>query len=738
MARMKFGAAGLVLAIVLGAGLALYAVGPTAAQAPPPGPRSVALEDIPSQSRLFDADGDKVYDNLEHRMDQTPSGISLDVVVLFDRPLDQIDFQGLRGILGGAGQLPVRAQFPKIRGIATTLNPGRIRVLAAQDIVLQIEGDDVAEPHLDPATYWFGVQRSRLDFPGITGAGITIAIVDTGIDESHQDLDGGKVVAWADFTGILGSTPCDSACDPHGHGTHVASIAAGGDAASASSQRGVAPGASLAGVRVLNAAGGGSRTSLNLGLQWVLDNLEGSVTPPIGVMNMSLGFGGCSDGQSSTERLINAIVAAGVVVTVSAGNTGSNQCTIGDPGAAQHAITVGAMAGPEHGPEVFFGCGAAPVGGFYLACFSSRGPTFDNRIKPDIAGPGVQIVAADALGGPTAYVAKSGTSMSSPFVAGVAALLLQAGLNGPNGNCTTINGDQSCTISNSVKDRLMSTAQCWGSLVCDEPNIDYGAGHLDAYAAIRSALDETGDNVRTPDHPAPIQGTLNGTGDARTHVFEIKTLFFPIGISMNMTDNPECSGPFTCETDFDIQLIDPLGSVVDTSLSLRRQETVGIVPTVKGDYTLIVSSYAGSGDYTVDISAGTADLPPPQVAVTTEGHTTFGLVLLGLKSGIEGPETVKMVLGPGDLFVQTTRFSDGNGNIWELGDRSESNQIKWEFSSDQVNWTVFSQQGLAFPLAQGLRDGDVQDIFFRLTMPTDTGSGADHSAIVTVRGTAAD
>ena len=401
----------MVLALVLGAGLILFAVGPTAAQEPPTESKRVTAEEIDEDDRFFDDDGDKVFDNLEHRMDRDRPGKGYEVLVLFRQALEDVDLESLKGVLGslevvdleglgaalgGGGEILVRANFPNIKGIATTLNRDQIRRLALEGIVLQIENDDVAELHLAPATYWFGVQRSRLDFPGISGAGTTIAIVDTGIDQSHQDLDGGKVVGWADFTNVVsGSTPCANACDPHGHGSHVSSIAAGGDAAGNSPQRGVAPGASLAGVRVLNAAGGGSRTSLNLGLQWVLDN-RNLVTPPIGVMNLSLGFGGCSDGQSSTERLPNEIVAAGVVVTVSAGNSGSNQCTIGDPGAAQHAITVGAMASPEHGAGGSFSCGETPLGGFYLACFSSRGPTFDGRIKPDIVGPGVQIVAAQA------------------------------------------------------------------------------------------------------------------------------------------------------------------------------------------------------------------------------------------------------------------------------------------------------------------------------------------------------
>ena len=83
--------------------------------------------------------------------------------------------QGIQGpVLAGPDRLPVRSRFPSVNGIATTLAPGQIRLLASQEVVLQIENDDVAEPHLDTAAYWSGVQRSRLEVPAVTGAGRTI------------------------------------------------------------------------------------------------------------------------------------------------------------------------------------------------------------------------------------------------------------------------------------------------------------------------------------------------------------------------------------------------------------------------------------------------------------------------------------------------------------------------------------------------------------------------------------
>ena len=108
-----------------------------------------------------------------------------------------------------------------------------------------------------------------------------------------------------------------------------------------------------------------------------------------------------------TSQAIQRAVNAGIVVAVAAGNAGPGTCTVGTPGAAPAALTVGAMT--DLGP-----------GGFYLASFSSRGPTADGRIKPDVVAPGVSVTSA-AANTTSGYSIYSGTSMATPFVAGVVA-----------------------------------------------------------------------------------------------------------------------------------------------------------------------------------------------------------------------------------------------------------------------------------------------------------------------------
>lgn len=115
---------------------------------------------------------------------------------------------------------------------------------------------------------------------------------------------------------------------------------------------------------------------------------------------MSLGTSGSSDGTDTVSQAVNRAADAGIIPVVAAGNSGPARYTIGSPGAAAKAITVAAMADPN---ELGFG----------LASFSSRGPTRDERVKPDIAAPGVAIMAPKA-NTTSQYVAYSGTSMATP------------------------------------------------------------------------------------------------------------------------------------------------------------------------------------------------------------------------------------------------------------------------------------------------------------------------------------
>jgi subtilisin family serine protease len=236
---------------------------------------------------------------------------------------------------------------------------------------------------------------------GLTGRGVRVAVLDSGIDATHPDLQG-KVVAEANFS------DSDSTTDRFGHGTHVASIVAGTGARAAGERKGVAFEASLLNGKVLDDFGFGFESGVIAGMEWAASHRAR-------VVNMSLGAGP-TDGTDPVSQALNRITAQSrVLFVVSAGNDGPDEQTVSTPGSATSALTVGAV----------------DVQGA-LADFSSRGPRFgDYAMKPDITAPGVDIVAARAagtsLGEPVDqwYTRLSGTSMAAPHVAGAAAILAQ-------------------------------------------------------------------------------------------------------------------------------------------------------------------------------------------------------------------------------------------------------------------------------------------------------------------------
>jgi subtilisin family serine protease len=236
---------------------------------------------------------------------------------------------------------------------------------------------------------------------GLTGRGVRVAVVDSGIDATHPDLRG-KVVAAANFSDSGTTT------DRFGHGTHVASIVAGTGARAAGQRRGVAFGARLLNAKVLDDFGFGSESGVIAGMEWAAGQRAR-------VANLSLGAGP-TDGSDPVSQALDRISARSrVLFVVSAGNDGPRAQTVSSPGSATAALTVGAVDVHEA-----------------LADFSSRGPRFgDYAMKPDVTAPGVDVVAARAtgtsLGDPVDqwYTRLSGTSMAAPHVAGAAAVLAQ-------------------------------------------------------------------------------------------------------------------------------------------------------------------------------------------------------------------------------------------------------------------------------------------------------------------------
>lgn len=264
----------------------------------------------------------------------------------------------------------------------------------------------------------------RIDAEGLlnTGAGVNVAVIDTGILSSHPDLYG-KVVGGKNCTRASGGYT-----DQNGHGTHVA----GTIAASNNTQGviGIAPGAKLWSVRVLDRNGNGSWSSVICGLDFVTSKAPGK-GGPITVANMSLGGGGFSDnncGNSNNDALHQAVCRArdaGVTIVVAAGNSGANSAGFVPAAYDDAVITVSALADTDGKPG---GTGAGTSWGAddTFASFSNFGSVVD------IGAPGVWINSTWLKNG---YATISGTSMASPHVAGAAALYI---FSNPGATWTTV------------------------------------------------------------------------------------------------------------------------------------------------------------------------------------------------------------------------------------------------------------------------------------------------------------
>ncbi|MEV7629461.1 S8 family serine peptidase [Actinoplanes sp. NPDC089786] len=235
---------------------------------------------------------------------------------------------------------------------------------------------------------------------GLDGTGVTVAVLDSGVDATHPDLTG-KITLAENFT------DAPDADDEVGHGTHVASIIAGTGAASEGRYRGVAPGAKLLNGKVCR-ADGCPDSAILAGMAWAAQRAP--------VVNMSLG-GSDSPGTDPLEAAVEELTQRfGALFVIAAGNGGDDDEPVDSPGSADAALTVGAVDRKDQ-----------------LAHFSSRGPRIgDGAIKPDITAPGVNIMAAkaahddsDASAPVEKYATHSGTSMATPHVAGAAAILTQ-------------------------------------------------------------------------------------------------------------------------------------------------------------------------------------------------------------------------------------------------------------------------------------------------------------------------
>ncbi|MFL6001089.1 MAG: S8 family serine peptidase [Streptomyces sp.] len=252
---------------------------------------------------------------------------------------------------------------------------------------------DVSVPQIGAPEVWKA---------GYDGKGVKVAVLDTGVDAGHPDL-AGKIAEARSFV------PDEAVQDGHGHGTHVASTIVGSGAASDGRRKGVAPGAELLVGKVLDNTGHGQDSWIIAGMEWAARS---------GAKIVSMSLGGTASGPSDvlSETVDELSASTGTLFVIAAGNSGPSEQTIGTPGIADSALTVGAVDKSDK-----------------LASFSSRGPRIgDLAVKPEITAPGAAITAARAAGTTMGtpvddyYTTSSGTSMATPHVAGAAALVAQA------------------------------------------------------------------------------------------------------------------------------------------------------------------------------------------------------------------------------------------------------------------------------------------------------------------------
>ena len=227
---------------------------------------------------------------------------------------------------------------------------------------------------------------------GPVGKGVTVALIDTGADASHESLSG-KIVAFQDFVNDQ-----KEAYDDNGHGTHCASLIAGEPG------MGVAPGAELVVIKVMDRDGACYLSDALKALDWCLENRD---RYGIKIISFSVGGEGPSDGATLLDEACDRMVEEGLIMCVAAGNSGPAPSSIVMPGGAEKVITVGAI---DSSGLIFDQ--------------SSRGPTPTGEIKPDLVTLGVDVTSALAGSG-NGQSSVSGTSMAVPQVSGASAVLLE-------------------------------------------------------------------------------------------------------------------------------------------------------------------------------------------------------------------------------------------------------------------------------------------------------------------------
>lgn len=431
--------------------------------------------------------------------------------------------------------------LPIVSGVAAAVPASRLAALAATPGVRVSPDSPVSFSGAwnDPGTprrIQKIIRSNDLWSEGVTGEGVNVALIDTGVHAAHPDLQGpsgSRVVHCEDLTHEDGTAA--ECADTFGHGTFMAGLIAGNGDSSNGRYMGASPGAGIVSIKVAGFDGATDMSTLLAGMQWAVAFRD---VYGIRVMNLSLGSDSAQDYRLSPLNFaVERAWSSGIVVVVSAGNSGPTARTVTKPGDDPYVITVGADDDQ----------GTIPAHDDAVPVFSARGPTRSNGLtKPDVLAPGVHTVslrspgsAIDQKYGSSAaidgqYFRGTGTSMSTATVSGVVAQMLQRepGLN-----------------PNQVKYRLAETAR---QITPTDAN-SAGRGLIDAHAA-----SHLGTTAEANQNLTPSSGLGLLQLDRGSVKVEVVT---PMGEIL-------LSGEYSAQVDLDeVSLFNPAGLVPFVSLN---------------------------------------------------------------------------------------------------------------------------------------------------------------------------
>ncbi|WP_024288504.1 S8 family serine peptidase [Cellulomonas sp. KRMCY2] len=536
------------------------------------------------------------------------------------------------------GRVARTAPLWVVNGISVTATAAVIRELATRSDVASIAADAItvvpaagpAEPNLvtvgAPAAWDLG----------LTGQGVVVATLDSGVDLSHPDLASrwrGGTNSWFDPYGQHPTTPTDLS----GHGTATTGVIVGGDAGGTSI--GMAPGAQWIAARVFNDQGGATATAVHQAFQWVLDpDNDPSTADAPQVVNASWSIGTGPGCDLSFQPDVRALLAAGILPVFAAGNYGSGGSTSASPANYPESLAVGALNG----------------NGLVFSA-SSRGPsTCGGRsgVFPDVVAPGVDIRTADRYG---LYQVASGTSMSAPHAAGALTLLLSA--------FPGLSVERQRTA-------LLGTATDLGP---SGPDTAYGYGRLDVLAAYQWVV--AGPDLSVTVAPAEASVTA---GDSATYTVQVTPVNgFGADVPLSLSGAGQATWSFT-------------PAVVPGGSGTSQLVVVTTSSTAPGAYPLTITASSGatirSATATLAVTAPTGgDSSGPATTFPTLSPTpTNGSAAVTLHATGDDTATGGSAIAAAEYFVDTVG-ADSSGTAMTVNTPAPTADLNATIPATTVN-----------------------------------------------------